>query len=330
MPAQQLFVRALNKKFPSLKIIILTIQFPYMAESYLWCGNRVRAFNGKKYGRVLRPILWWKVYRSIRKVHTQESVVGILSFWCSESALVGKLFSQKWKISHLIWILGQDARKQNKFARWIKPQPNELVALSDFLAEEFYRSHLIRPSHVVYNGIEPTLFPEPYETRDIDVLGAGSLNKLKQFHIFVEVISKLKEAFPHVKAVLAGKGPEENKLRSLIEQLNLQSNITFTGELPHKEVLALMMRSKILLHPSMYEGYSTVCLEALYAGCHVISFTSAENSGIKHWRVVPNVETMTERCREVLMNEADFSPINTHMISQSAEAIMKLFHYQVT
>jgi glycosyltransferase involved in cell wall biosynthesis len=329
MPAQQLFVRALNEKFPSLKIIILTIQFPYIDGNYLWCGNRVRAFNGKKYGRVLRPVLWWKVYRSIRNVHSQESLIGILSFWCSETALVGKLFSQKWTIPHLIWILGQDARKQNKFVRWINPRPDELVALSDFLVEEFYQSHSIKPSHVVYNGIDSTLFPKPYETRDIDILGVGSLTKLKQYHLFVDVISKLKETFPHVKAVLTGKGPEENKLRSLVEQLNLQSNITFTGELPHKAALALMMRSKILLHPSLYEGYSTVCLEALYAGCHVISFTSAENSDIKHWRVVPNVEAMTERCREVLRNETDFSPVNTHMSSQSAEAIMKLFHDRV-
>ena len=82
-----------------------------------------------------------------------------------------------------------------------------------------------------------------------------------------------------VKAVLIGEGPERMKLQSLITALGLQSNISLTGELSHPEVLQWMQRTKIFLHPSSYEGFGVVCIEALHAGAHVISFVKPMDTG---------------------------------------------------
>ena len=91
---------------------------------------------------------------------------------------------------------------------------------------------------------------------------------------------------PGIKALLIGKGSEKNRLEQLITQLELQSNVVLTGELSYPEVLEQMQRAKVLLHPSSYEGFSGVCLEALYAGAHVISFCQARTQEIKQWHIV--------------------------------------------
>ncbi|HEX5171719.1 MAG TPA: glycosyltransferase [Cyclobacteriaceae bacterium] len=305
----------------------MAIQYPYTHEEYLWNGNRVIPFNSKIYKSIARPLVWIKAYRALKTLHKDNSLVGVLSFWCLETALIGKYFCKKFLLPHFIWILGQDARKKNKWVRWIKPEPAKLIALSAFLQHEFDKNHGIKPAHVVPNGVDPSLYRQTIQPKTIDILGVGSLVRLKQYDVFIEIISKLKAVIPGLKVALCGKGVEEMYLHRLARELNVHENIEFKGELPHKDILTLMQASRILLHPSSYEGYSTVSLEALYAGCHVVSFTFPEEREIKHWHVCKNQKEMEHRCLAILKNETDFSSQDVHLMPDSAIKIMNLYSY---
>ena len=131
--------------------------------------------------------------------------------------------------------------------------------------------------------------------RDITILGVGSLIPLKQYDVFIDVVKEIIKEIPLTNAILCGKGPEEIQLQKLIEQYQLQDNIILTGEKPHTETLRLMQRTKIFLHTSNYEGFSTVCLEALYAGCHVISFIKPMQHDIDHWHIVKTKVEMIKK-----------------------------------
>ena len=72
-----------------------------------------------------------------------------------------------------------------------------------------------------------------------------------------------------------------------------------------REILQLMKRAKIFLHTSSYEGFSTVCLEALYAGCHVISFIKPMEHDIGHWHIVQSKEEMVKKAMEILGNRGN-------------------------
>ncbi|HEY2728235.1 MAG TPA: hypothetical protein VGI61_13750, partial [Parafilimonas sp.] len=159
LPPQQIFVRALNKNFHSLKIFILAFEYPYTSENYKWFGNDVISFNGFGKRKVLRLLLWLRVYKALRKIKKQNNLIGLLSFWCSECAIVGKNFSKRNALKHFIWILGQDAKKSNHYVRWIKPNSEELIALSDFITETFFENHKVKPAHTIPIGVEATMFP---------------------------------------------------------------------------------------------------------------------------------------------------------------------------
>ena len=67
LPAQQVFIRALNKEYPGLKIIILAFNYPFTRTAYTWFGNTVIPFAGRNRGKMTRLLVWaraWKVSRS--------------------------------------------------------------------------------------------------------------------------------------------------------------------------------------------------------------------------------------------------------------------------
>lgn len=302
LPMQQSFVRTLKKNYPSLNIIILSFQYPYHNKTYRWYDINVTSFNGKNKGGLTRLWLRRKIISRLNDINRKNKITGILSFWYGECAWVGKYFTDRNNSKHYCWILGQDARKENKYPGRIHPKENELIALSDFLQDEFERNHGVRPMHVIPAAVDTRQISDVQQQRDIDILAAGSLIPLKQYDVFVEIINRIKKKLPGIRATLIGNGPEKEKLQILIARSGLQYNIRLTGELAHPEVLRLMQRAKVFLHTSSYEGFGVVLLEALQAGCHVISFNRAMKEEIEHWHIVNSKEEMTEKALELLQS----------------------------
>ena len=269
---KQLFVRKLKEVCPSLEIIVLSFNYPLHAEQYTWKKVLVVAFNGMHTRKLRRLLLWWRVWKKLRSIKKEKSIVGILSFWCGECALVGSYFARIHKLKHFIWISGMDAKKTNKLIRFIKPREDKLVAMSVFLQNEFAKNHSITPKYIIPIGVDPTEFEDIPRSRDIDILGVGTLNPFKQYDALITLVKTLSSRFPQIKAVIIGEGTEREKLEQLVKELDLEANVTFTGLMTHTATLACMQRAKILIHPSAYEGFGSVCIEALFAGAHVISF----------------------------------------------------------
>jgi glycosyltransferase involved in cell wall biosynthesis len=131
-----------------------------------------------------------------------------------------------------------------------------------------------------------------------------------------------------MKVMLCGKGTEENKLKKLAAEFGLQGNITFAGELPHMDILQLMSRSKVILHTSNYEGLPAVCLEALYAGCHVISCIQPVHYEIENWHISNTKEEMVRNVRAILNNPGTrYKPVLIFSIKETAQNIMRLYNY---
>ena len=331
LPAQQVFVRALNTAFPGLKIIIIAFNYPFVRASYQWHGNTVISLAGRDTGGSSRKMNWWRAWRELRRLRKKHTLIGLLSFWCTETALVGKWFGRRHAIPHRCWILGQDARAGNKYVKWIRPAAAELLAMSEFLAAEFQKNYGIKPSHIIPNGVDPGMYGPGPAVKDIDLFGAGSLIPLKNYELFVRIIHRLKEFIPGIKAVIAGGGPEENNLRALIGQYGLTGNLVLAGKKEHGEVLAGMQRAKIFLHPSTYEGFSTVCLEALYAGAHVLSIWNPRAGWIRHWHIVEDEEEMLQEALEILQDPLrEEDPVLAYRMEDSARAVMDFFGYRET
>lgn len=326
LPFPQLFVRKLKELNPSLNVIVLAFQYPYTSSEYKWHNVTVIPFNGKEKGKLSRLMTWYSVWKRLKKIMKENDVTGILNFWLGECALIGKHAAKKYHVKNFTWLLGQDAKKGNRYFSLIKPAAQNLIALSDFLNDEFYRNYKIRPANVIPPGIDTNEFLLQPVERNIDILGAGSLIPLKQFDVFIKLVAQSVKKNTAIRAVICGKGPEQALLQRMINENNLSKNIQLYGEMPHERVLELMQHSTIFLHPSSYEGFGVVLSEALYAGAQVVSFCKPMNVAFKNHHVVSSEKEMADKVEEIL-NRTDrkHENIMTYQIKETCNRVLSLY-----
>jgi len=323
LPAQQSFVYHLQQSMPQVNVVVLTFHYPYHHQPYKWKGIQVIPFSGKNKGGIAGYLMRRKIDSVLKQFHHKHKIKAVLSFWYGECAYVGQVFSKKTGVPHYCWIRGQDAREDNHYPGKLRMRPDQLIGLSDFLQDEFEKNHGVRPQWMIPQGIDPKNFAAYDQERNIELLAVGSLIPLKRLEIFIDVVAEVKKQFPLVRSVIIGKGAERERLEKLAEEKGSKENIQFVGELSYPEVIHYMQRSKILLHPSSYEGFSGVCLEALAAGARVISFCRAMKENVEGWNIVGNTEEMIAKAIEVLFKNGTFKSVFPFRIESSITEIKK-------
>jgi glycosyltransferase involved in cell wall biosynthesis len=306
----------------------LTFEYPFYSSFYQWNNVSVISFGGANKGGLTRLNNWRRVRLTLRRLNKQFQLIGLLSFWMGDCAFIADRFAKKRNLRHFCWILGQDAKPGNKYFKWVRPKAENLIALSDFIANEVKDNYSMTPAYIIPIGVDPALFGEPSKKRDIDILGVGSLIPLKLYSLLINMIGTLHIYFPDIHAVICGDGPEWHLLDMLIKDYQLEKNIELTGELPHTAVLALMQRTKVFVHPSSYEGLGVVCLEALFAGAQAVSFVQPMNKPIKNWHFAKTPDDMVNILKKLLedpfCNQGSVAP---YIIKDTCRKIVELFDY---
>ena len=133
---------------------------------------------------------------------------------------------------------------------------------------------------VIPNGVDieyiDRIVPSPERP---DVLFAGRLIKEKNVDLLIRSIGILRETHPAVQCLIVGDGPEREGLEQLVGELDLNSNVQFTGFADNwSEVLSYMKSSKVFVLPSVREGFGMVVLEANACGLPVITVRHPQNA----------------------------------------------------
>lgn len=88
----------------------------------------------------------------------------------------------------------------------------------------------------------------------------------------VDWLLELAQHMPQLHVLLAGGGPDEPKLQAAIRQLDLGSRVKLLGECDPRPIYAA---ADVLLLPSLREGFSYVCGEAMSCGRPVLRTRTA-------------------------------------------------------
>ena len=70
--------------------------------------------------------------------------------------------------------------------------------------------------------------------------------------------------------MFAGRGDSNHALQHLARQLGVGDRVTFSGPVPHADLLRLLHTATALVFPSLIEGFGLPVLEAMSTGCPVI------------------------------------------------------------
>jgi glycosyltransferase involved in cell wall biosynthesis len=96
----------------------------------------------------------------------------------------------------------------------------------------------------------------------------GRLLHWKGFHLGLQAFAQLN--LPQTEYWIIGSGPEESRLKMLVENLGITQKVKFWGALSRPETLSKLGETHVLVHPSLHDSGGWVCLEAMAAKRPVI------------------------------------------------------------
>lgn len=123
---------------------------------------------------------------------------------------------------------------------------------------------------LVRNGVDPQRFSPLSREPALPptVIGVGRLMETKGFHILIKAIARLREQGRDISCIIAGDGPDAERLQRLINERRLADRISLLGRVQPEDLLAYYRRARVLAMPCCIrngdlDGIPTVLMEAM-------------------------------------------------------------------
>ena len=112
------------------------------------------------------------------------------------------------------------------------------------------------------------------DENNLSIVFAGRLFWLKGVFHLLRAMETLSLDFKDLRLKIFGTGPQEHRIRRLISNRGLNDIVLLKGRVPHKQLIAEMKRSDLLVLPSLYEAQPMVALEAMACKKPVVAFNA--------------------------------------------------------
>ena len=138
---------------------------------------------------------------------------------------------------------------------------------TDLMAVKSSEKSVVIPNGIDFNYINKI---NPSDEKS-DIIFAGRLIKEKNVDILIKTIAIVKERIPDIKCFIIGDGPERAKLERLVQELDIDNNVSFKGFMKnYNDLISYMKASKVFVLPSTREGFGIVVIEANACGLPVV------------------------------------------------------------
>ncbi|WNI68944.1 glycosyltransferase [Enterobacter asburiae] len=160
----------------------------------------------------------------------------------------------------------------------VKKEGDKFICVSNFIAQQAIKNGFPEDKLVQhYIGIDVDKY-QPRDQRDDQgiILHVARLVEKKGTAVLIKALKHVQKTCADARLVIIGEGPLLAELKTQVSALGLEHNVTFTGALPHQDVMAWMRKASMLILPSITaktgdaEGLGMVLLEAAVTGVPVI------------------------------------------------------------
>jgi len=208
-----------------------------------------------------------------------------------------------------------------------------IICISKFTQSQLKSLGVSSQHKVIYYGIDHKLFkptPSPRYVYDY-ILSVGSEEPRKNMKTILRSFQILKKDFPNLKLLKIGYVSPENRKRTIyyVNKYHLSESVIFLDYLDGNELPNIYSRAKLLLFPSLLEGFGLPIIEAMACGCPVV--TSNRNP-MKE--IVGEVQTVinplkpreiARLCQKILLNTKYRSQLTKKGLQRA-----KLFNWDKT
>jgi glycosyltransferase involved in cell wall biosynthesis len=206
-----------------------------------------------------------------------------------------------------------------RYAHLVASQLAHTVFISDF-CRSYHKQGAFRSSVVPYGADTRRICPGPADPALLQALcippGASvlfclqRLTRLKHVEICIQSVRQLvDQGNKHLVLLVGGSGPEELRLRHLVDSLGLSEYVRFLGFVPEPEVGRYFSLADVFVFPSVLETFGIVLAQAMAAGVPVVAAKSSAipevvRHGVTGLLSAPlDVEAMTQSIALLLRDE---------------------------
>ena len=169
-------------------------------------------------------------------------------------------------------------RLRLKYEEYTYKNVKNLISIGESIELEIKKINSKVSIFRVNNAISSEFFNVKYQKdkKEFDIMLVGMIYPLKNTHLIVPIVEKLREIKNDIKIGIIG-GPIPiyqdyyNTIIKDIKEKSLDNNIHFLGQIENENVPEYLSKSKILLHLSKQETGPMVIIEALAMNLFVIS-----------------------------------------------------------
>lgn len=169
---------------------------------------------------------------------------------------------------------------------------NHVQAISNYLADFARLMNYRGDVSVVPNGVDYEKFSN-FDFNKVEEIKKSFGKNEKDVWLFTSsrlveknandiVIQALKKLPENIKFIIAGIGPDKQKLENLIQELSLEKRVIFLGQISHNDLPNYLKASDIFIRPSRTEGFGNSFVEAMASEIPVIATTAG---GIKDFLI---------------------------------------------
>jgi glycosyltransferase involved in cell wall biosynthesis len=201
-------------------------------------------------------------------------------------------------------LLAGAARRLESGARRLD---DRVVAVSDFTARSMGMADDPR-LEIVPNGVPVAELTAAVPAPDgAELVFIGRLIDEKRVDLLLDAIARLGDPFGAVRCAIVGDGPELRALQAQATRLGIQERVRFLGRISTAGVAGHLRAARILVLPSIREGYGMAVAEAQAVGVVPVvvrspfsAATELVRDGVDGIVVEPTGEAIAEALRTLL------------------------------
>jgi len=183
---------------------------------------------------------------------------------------------------------------------------NVATVLDEYLS----RKDVTVPVLPLYLGIDLSVFyPMPEIEKKWDIAFLGRLERMKAVDLFPEMLTLLKDDYPHLKMLITGEGSLKDELLINFDKAGVSQMVDYLGVVETNDVPKLINQSRIFIYPSREEPFGLSIIEAMACGVPVVTtnvYGPSEiiTEGVDGITVTPeNVDDLVNAVRKLLDSE---------------------------
>lgn len=157
---------------------------------------------------------------------------------------------------------------------WTLCHADMVTTPSRYLRDAIVRAYHINPDRALvnYNATENAeILPFVGEKRKHQLVATARLVEWKGIDGIIRAVGLLKERYPDIRLLIAGDGPDELKLKKLVQELLLDTHVEFLGRVSRAETWHIRKTSQVYVLNSTYEGLPHTVLTSFSAGIPTIA-----------------------------------------------------------